>query len=104
MVCRHSEDLWLRRIYSSWSRRLEDVFWRRRRKASLSRKMFAGNNADLYFVFSQAHLKSESAIGLPGFQWQNCCCVECLQKQTWHKQWDNWICLVENEVVQLDEH
>ena len=27
-----SEDVRLRRTYSSWSRRLEDVFWRRRRK------------------------------------------------------------------------
>ena len=27
-----SEDVWLIRIYSSSSRRLEDVFWRRRRK------------------------------------------------------------------------
>ena len=25
-----SKDVWLRQIYSSWSRRLEDVFWRRR--------------------------------------------------------------------------
>ena len=37
-----SEDVWLIRIYSSSSRRLEDVFWRRRRKTSLSRRMFAG--------------------------------------------------------------
>ena len=29
-----SKDVWLRRIYSSWSRRLEDVFWRRRRVTS----------------------------------------------------------------------
>ena len=29
-----SEDVRLRRTYSSWSRRLEDVFWRRRRKTS----------------------------------------------------------------------
>ena len=29
-----SEDVWLRRIYWSWPRRLEDVFWRRRRKTS----------------------------------------------------------------------
>ena len=29
-----SEDVWLRRIYSSWSRRLEDGFWRQRRKTS----------------------------------------------------------------------
>ena len=32
-----SEDVWLIRIYSSSSRRLEDVFWRRRRKTSLRR-------------------------------------------------------------------
>ena len=32
-----SEDVWLRRICSSWSRRLEDVFWRRRRKTSSRR-------------------------------------------------------------------
>ena len=29
-----SEDLRLRRTYSSWPRRLEDVFWRRRQKTS----------------------------------------------------------------------
>ena len=29
-----SEDIWLIRIYSPSSRRLEDVFWRRRRKSS----------------------------------------------------------------------
>ena len=32
-----SEDVRLRRTYSSWSRRLEDVFWRRRRKTSSRR-------------------------------------------------------------------
>ena len=32
-----SEDVWLRRIYSSLSRRHEDVFWRRRRKTSSRR-------------------------------------------------------------------
>ena len=37
-----SEDVRLRRTYSSWSRRLEDVFWRRRRKTSSSRRMFEG--------------------------------------------------------------
>ena len=48
-----SEDVRLRRIYSSWSRRLEEVFWRRRRKTysrrfqdvfkvSSLRRMFAG--------------------------------------------------------------
>ena len=37
-----SENVWLTRIYSSSSRRLEDVFWRRRRKTSSSRRMFAG--------------------------------------------------------------
>ena len=31
------EDIWLRQIYSSWSRRLEDVFWSRRRKTSSRR-------------------------------------------------------------------
>ena len=31
------EDVWLKRIYSSWSRRLEDVFWRWRRKSSWRR-------------------------------------------------------------------
>ena len=29
-----SEDLWVRWIYSPWSRCLEDVFWRRRRRTS----------------------------------------------------------------------
>ena len=28
------ENVWVRWIYSSWSRRLEDVLWRRRRKTS----------------------------------------------------------------------
>ena len=32
-----SEDVWVRRIYSSWSRRLENIFWRRRRKTSSRR-------------------------------------------------------------------
>ena len=32
-----SEDVWVKRIFSSWSRRLEDVFWRRRRKTSSRR-------------------------------------------------------------------
>ena len=32
-----SEDLRLRGTYSSWSRRLEDVFWRRRQKTSSRR-------------------------------------------------------------------
>ena len=32
-----SEDVWLRRIYSYLSRRLEDVFWRWRRKTSSRR-------------------------------------------------------------------
>ena len=31
------EDIWLRQVYSSWSRRLEDVFWSRRRKTSSRR-------------------------------------------------------------------
>ena len=31
------EDVWLWRLYSSWSRRLEDVFWRGRQKTSLRR-------------------------------------------------------------------
>ena len=35
-----SEDVRLRWTYSSWSRRLEDVLWRR--KTSSSRRMFAG--------------------------------------------------------------
>ena len=37
-----SEDVRLRRTYSSWSRRLEDVFRRRRRKTSSPRRMFSG--------------------------------------------------------------
>ena len=32
-----SEDVWVRRIYSSWWRRLQDVFWRQRRKTSSRR-------------------------------------------------------------------
>ena len=36
------EDIWPRRIHWSWPRRFEDVFWRRRRKTSSSRRMFAG--------------------------------------------------------------
>ena len=32
-----SEDVWVRRIHSSWPRRLEDVFWRRRWKKSSRR-------------------------------------------------------------------
>ena len=39
---RFLEDLWPRRIYWSWSRRHEDVFWRWREKTSSSRRMFAG--------------------------------------------------------------
>ena len=31
---RRLEDVWPRWIYWSWSRRLEDIFWRRRRKTS----------------------------------------------------------------------
>ena len=66
MSWRRLEDVWPRRIYWSWSRRLEDVFrrrmtkanifvliktswrrledvfWRRRRKTSSSRRKFAG--------------------------------------------------------------
>ena len=37
-----SEDPWLRWIYLSWSRHLEDVSWRWRRKTSSSRQIFAG--------------------------------------------------------------
>ena len=56
---RHLEDAWLRQIYWSLPRRLEDVFWRRKAKASIfvliktssegederssSRRMFAGH-------------------------------------------------------------
>ena len=32
---RHLEDVWLRRIYWSWQRRLQDVFWRRMTKAHM---------------------------------------------------------------------
>ena len=37
-----SEDVWVRRIYSSWSSCLEDVFWRR--KTSSSRRTFPWYN------------------------------------------------------------
>ena len=37
-----SEDVRLRRTYSSWSRRLQDIFRRQRWKTSSSRRMFAG--------------------------------------------------------------
>ena len=56
---RRLEDAWPRRMYWSWSRRLEDVFWRRMTKANIfvliktssedvlktpsSRQMFAGH-------------------------------------------------------------
>ena len=32
---RRLEDVWPRRIYWSWTRRLEDVFWRRKARASI---------------------------------------------------------------------
>ena len=37
-----SEEVWVKRIYSPWWRHFEDVFWSRRRKTSSSRRMFAG--------------------------------------------------------------
>ena len=45
-----SEDVRLKRTYSSWSRRLQDLFGRRRRKTSASRRMFAG-----YFLWNILH-------------------------------------------------
>ena len=63
-----SEDVRLRRTYSSWSRRLEDVFWRQRRKTSSRRFhqdecllgcMFwrnFGGSASLYFSICKSHL------------------------------------------------
>ena len=36
------KDVWLRQISSTWSRRLEHVFWRRRRKTSSSKRIFGG--------------------------------------------------------------
>ena len=50
-----SEDVWLKRIYSPWSRRLEDIFWRRRGKTSSSRWMFAGG--DVWVIFSHLCFK-----------------------------------------------
>ena len=42
-----SEDVRLRRTYSSWSRHLEDVFWRRK---TSSRRIFAGISKMEYFA------------------------------------------------------
>ena len=63
-----SEDVWLRRIYPSWSRRLEDVFWRRRRKTSSRRlhqdKYLLGNFCcclDLYHITFYIMLYRENA-------------------------------------------
>ena len=41
---RRLEEVWPRRIYCSWPRRLEDVFWRQRRKTSSRRLKVLGIN------------------------------------------------------------
>ena len=43
------EEVWPRWIYSSWSSRLEDVFWRGWRKTPSSGQMFAGINHQTKF-------------------------------------------------------
>ena len=56
---RRLEDIWPRRIYWSWPRRLKDVFWRRKAKANIfvlmktssSRQMFAGNQPSTMKLF-----------------------------------------------------
>ena len=52
-----SEDVRLRRTYSSWPRRLEDVFWRRRRKTS-SRRLHEDECLLVYFLFINNPIKS----------------------------------------------
>ena len=73
-----SEDVWLKRIYSPWSRRLEDIFWRRRGKTSSSRWMFAGGA--VWVIFSHLGFKKTlNASVIYYFYIQHvakeCCCL-----------------------------
>ena len=45
-----SEDVWLRWICSSWSRCLEDVFWRQRRKTSSRRLQDVSIKTNVWWV------------------------------------------------------
>ena len=55
-----SEDVWLRQIYLSWLRRLEDAFWRQKRKMSSSRRMFAGKCLENYVLSSNHYLRART--------------------------------------------
>ena len=63
-----SEDVRLRRTYSSWSRRLEDVFWRRRRKTS-SRRLHQDKCLLGYYLEADSHIrkKVKVVLGLPNY-------------------------------------
>ena len=91
-----SEDVWLRRIYSSWSRHLEDVIWRRRQKAS-SRRVHQDEclleNAVLpLYIWKKSSKKLEKHL------WRGLFCKTCgityhslpkvkFNKRTWLETW-----------------
>ena len=65
---RRLKDIWPRQIYWSWPRRLEDVFWRRRRKTS-SRRLHQDKCLLGYYLEADSHIrkKVKVVLGLPNY-------------------------------------
>ena len=66
-----SEDVWVRRIYSSWWRRIEEVFWKRRRKTSSGnlQDVFIEANACWVYLIPHASDFSSSCPNLHFILW-----------------------------------
>ena len=77
-----SENVWIRRIYSTWSKSFEDVFWRRRRKTKDERQKS--------FVFIKTNFCYDVAtLHTRGLQFNHLCCY-----------WNLWsIANLEHETV-----
>ena len=79
-VLRRLEDVWPRRIYWSWTRRLEDVFWRRKARASIFvsiktswRRILETKMEDVFKASSRRLHQNKCLLGI-FIRWRICYC------------------------------
>ena len=93
-----SEGAKLRRIYSSWSRRLEDVFWRRKRKTSSEdddeRRLLETKTKDVFikknvcWVISKLYFRFiTNGTDLVKCSYWKRCFIKQLNVPEWHILW-----------------